>query len=329
LPAFSADITEKNVLDAVLGRGAFSPEQQRQLDLNRDQKLDAADIVYFHRKLVMANFVAVKSTTNESISTRNVTIQFSRTLVGTLGYTVGGTATPDEDYVSLSGSVAVNGTSALIPVQLNSDTVYEGTETIRLSLLPSPDYIVGPRDTHTIELKDNPLETSADYLFILSRETLGVSGSTTQQMGFPPTLFSRTASVTMSFSSDNILHAALNPAKSIGILDPTAGSDPIDARSVSYSSGTLEVVFEFPSKSESFVSDPSITTFNPENPSLGSQTPLDLTNTLTLSIVNFDITADKFADKHLQGTFSLRISGVLREGTTAFFQGTLSATLQP
>jgi hypothetical protein len=323
-PSYGA--TEADIRDAILGR---TPVDMSVMDLNKDGKVDVADIVKSYHDQIAASFALARSTTDESAGSHNVQVLFSAPMSATLYYTVGGTATAGTDYQTLSGLVAVNGNNVTIPVYLISDTVYEGNETVKLTLLPRAEYQLGAQTTHTITLKDNPHESSADYIFNLSSETMGVSGSTTDQKGFPSTLFSRIASVNITFSENNILNARLNTARSIGLTDNLSGATTISAKSVSYGANTIEMVFEYGSHSDSFVSDPSITTgFDPENPSLGQQNKKTLTNTLTLRINEVDISANKFTSKVLQGTFSFQIAGVLREATTQFFQGKLAGIMQ-
>lgn len=318
-------VTENEIRDAILNRTGVDLNT---MDLNEDDKVDVADVVNFHHLYCIANFTEAESEINETAGTYNVVLNFTQPITGTVKYTVGGTATEDEDYVALPGSVAVDGSSATIEVSVMSDTIFEGDEIIKIALLPSEEYLLGTERTHSIKIKDNPFESSTDYIFILSSKTLGVEGDTTDQQGFPPTLFSRTATVNITFSQNNVLDAVLNVAKSIGITDTVTGADTIPSTLASYSSGILEMVFEYNTQSEGFVSDSSITGFSSDNPSLGVQTKKTLANTLTLRINDFDISTDKFTDKYLQGAFSLSMSGVLNEGTVPFFQGSLVGTMQ-
>jgi len=81
-----------------------------------------------------------------------------------ISYTVSGTATADDDYTALSGTVTVtSGTSSVtIPVSpLNNDTVVEDSETVIITLSANPDYIIGTPDTATVTIIDDdaPLAT--------------------------------------------------------------------------------------------------------------------------------------------------------------------------
>jgi len=46
-PAQSAEVSEQNIRDAVLGRATFTQEELQELDLNKDSQIDVADLVYF------------------------------------------------------------------------------------------------------------------------------------------------------------------------------------------------------------------------------------------------------------------------------------------
>jgi len=321
-----AEVTEQDILDAILGKRTFPEAQLQEMDLNGDGKVDVADAVYF--QLSIASFATAASEADENTGTHDVVVNFNKPFSGILRYTIGGTATQGEDYSALSGTVDIDGSSVSIPIPVASDTVYEGSETIVLSLLPGENYLLGEERSHILTLRDNPSASSANYLFILSSETLGVEGDTASREGFPPTLFSRTASVNITFSHSSVLDAALNVPKSIGFSDSVTGSNSIPAATVSYGSGTLELVFEYETQSESFVSTPSATNFDPAAPSFGDETKKTLVSSLTLTVNEFDILSEKFTDKFLEGTFSLRMSGVLNEGTSQFFNGRLSGTMQ-
>jgi hypothetical protein len=63
----------------------------------------------------------------------------------TVYYTVGGTATPTNDYTALSGSVIIpaNQSSATISVNVCDDSAYEWNETVNTTLSPNPAYVIG------------------------------------------------------------------------------------------------------------------------------------------------------------------------------------------
>lgn len=336
---YAAAVAEQDVMDAILGKRTFADEQLKAMDLNGDGKVDVADVVYIKKPIV--DFVLTSSEIDETAVTHKVTIQLNQPINGPLKYTVGGTASSGQDYDALPGLVAVTGNSADIQITIKNDTVYEGNETIVLSLLPGKDYLLGTKRSHTVTLKDNPGASGADYLFILSSLTPGVAGSTKDGKGFPGSLFSRTASVNIAFSSNNVTKAYINVKKSIGIADTITNPVTIPAKSVSYSTGMLEMVFEYCTQYDGFVTDACLVNFDYAHPSLGNQTKKTLTNTLKLTIntavsgetgavkLPFNISTDKFTHKYLQGGFSLSIAGVLNQGTNQYYTGILGGTLQP
>ena len=81
----------------------------------------------------------------------------------TVYYSVSGTATNGQDYVSLSGSVTIPGgmTSAPIPVTVRDDTLRESPETVIVRLIPycpGPlpcTYNIGTSGTATVTIYDN------------------------------------------------------------------------------------------------------------------------------------------------------------------------------
>jgi hypothetical protein len=75
----------------------------------------------------------------------------------TITYTVGGTATPGDDYVTLSGSVFVpaGDTSVVIPVEVIDDVFIEDDETVIMTLTAGTGYTVGAPDEATVTIFDN------------------------------------------------------------------------------------------------------------------------------------------------------------------------------
>ena len=86
-----------------------------------------------------------------------VTIDPAPTLPFTLNYTLGGSATEDEDY-SISGSGAVSVTAGLtsvnIPIVITDDDVDENNETVILTLISGREYTL-VRPEHTLTITDN------------------------------------------------------------------------------------------------------------------------------------------------------------------------------
>ena len=84
---------------------------------------------------------------DEGAGTIDVRVNLSPTPASalTLNYVVGGTATPDADYVALSGTLSVpaGSTFAAIPVTIIDDTHDDSRETIKLRLFDGAGYKVG------------------------------------------------------------------------------------------------------------------------------------------------------------------------------------------
>ena len=324
-------VTEANIRAAIINSGQFTQDQINQMDLNGDGKLDVADLITF--LVLVASFATATSQVAENTPSDNVVVNFSRPVQGTLNFTTGGSAAEGTDYAALTKSVPVNGTSVSIRVSPIDDAIYEGPRTIVLSLLPGQGFFLGSQRTHTITLTDDTAQSSANYRFILSSHTPGIgdTGSAAQMKGFPPSLFSRTASVNITFSQNGVLAATLDPTKSIGLAYTGAKSDVVPAKSISYSGTTLTIQFQYATQLAGFLSSAvlqSVSLTDIENGTMPAQPKTPLTNTLTLVVNNLNVATDKFTSKYLTGTYSLSIAGVLHNGTPSFFDGTLAAAMQ-
>ncbi len=76
----------------------------------------------------------------------------------TVRYALSGTATPGVDYTAPSGSISVSATGAsetAVSFPLINDAVIEGTESIRMTLLPSPDYLIVDDPSSEVAVLDN------------------------------------------------------------------------------------------------------------------------------------------------------------------------------
>lgn len=85
------------------------------------------------------------------------TITFSAPLFGIVRYTVSGTAASG-DYVSLSGQVFVNGTSATIPVTLRDNQSIGQLRYLTLTLESGPGYQLAAGSQTTITIAENDAE---------------------------------------------------------------------------------------------------------------------------------------------------------------------------
>jgi hypothetical protein len=150
-------VTQADLIDAILERRSFTPQERIELDLNGDGSVDASDLICLqfdcHRD---ADFAAGQSTVDEGAGTALVTVQLELPVDGTLQYTIGGTATPDVDYVALGGTIAVNGTTAQIPISIIDDTeLGEPLETVILTLVQASGYGLGATVQHRLNIVDN------------------------------------------------------------------------------------------------------------------------------------------------------------------------------
>ncbi|MFO0795419.1 MAG: hypothetical protein U0586_15310 [Candidatus Brocadiaceae bacterium] len=162
--------TKQNIIDAVLGRKTFTDGEFHGMDVNKDNKVDVADLVKLG--IAVADFAEGTSEAWEGDGTVNVVVNFSQTYTGVLKYLVGGTAVSGVDYQALSGSVNVEGkTSVVIPINIIDDNILDETfsdtdnkqhirvETIILTLYYAENaglaYVPGSKTQHTVYVHDN------------------------------------------------------------------------------------------------------------------------------------------------------------------------------
>jgi hypothetical protein len=74
-----------------------------------------------------------------------------------VGYAVGGSATPGTDYRELSRTVTIPAgrSSVDVAVQVLDAQVYEGRETVKVTLVGSPGYLIGTNTTAVVGILDN------------------------------------------------------------------------------------------------------------------------------------------------------------------------------
>jgi hypothetical protein len=79
----------------------------------------------------------------------------------TVRYTVSGTATSGKDFVALPGSVTIDAGSLSTNITLTpkDDTLMEGVETVKITLVPDADYLVGTPASGTAEITSNEVVT--------------------------------------------------------------------------------------------------------------------------------------------------------------------------
>ena len=127
---------------------------------------------------VRVNFSSTGLELEEGAGTDHVTLVFDRPFVGTVNYSVGG---PDTDSIeTLTGSVAVHGTRAHIPIVLRDDVDIGTLKHFTLSLQGGLGYEVGAVGRQTVIIEDNDAEWQG-HLFIHSglwTETTTLVGGT-------------------------------------------------------------------------------------------------------------------------------------------------------
>ncbi len=85
----------------------------------------------------------------------------------TVNYTISGTATGGEDYTALPGSVTLNffQRQATIPVNVTgNDGVFEGDETVTVTLQESPGVSIGSNANATVTIFDSPHSVTAETI---------------------------------------------------------------------------------------------------------------------------------------------------------------------
>ncbi|MEZ5404615.1 MAG: Calx-beta domain-containing protein [Verrucomicrobiia bacterium] len=94
---------------------------------------------------------------NADTATFTVTRNFATNTPLTILYAIAGTATAGADYQPLSGStqISANETQSSIILTPIFDLLEEGTETVELSLLPSPNYLIGSPSNAVATIEDN------------------------------------------------------------------------------------------------------------------------------------------------------------------------------
>ena len=108
----------------------------------------------------------------------------------TVAYTVQGTATQDDDYTALTGSVAVSSgnTSVVIPIAVIDDDIDDDDETIILMLTDSPVYDLGTTRSITVTITDDDL-TFARARSSIPTPVVTITASQSSVMEGAPALF--------------------------------------------------------------------------------------------------------------------------------------------
>ncbi|MEK7414610.1 MAG: Calx-beta domain-containing protein, partial [Planctomycetota bacterium] len=147
-----SEVAETAILDVIAGTGYApgSPASATITILDDDANLAT---------------VAVGDADCQEASSNNgtfiITRLGNRAAAITVNYTMSGQATNGTDYVSLVGtvSVAANANTATVTVDPTDDTVYEGSETVILTIAAGTGYTVGSPASASLDLLDNDKPT--------------------------------------------------------------------------------------------------------------------------------------------------------------------------
>jgi hypothetical protein len=150
--------SEKNLRDAIQGRQTFTPEQRDALDVNKDGKLDVADIVaYLQESTVpVVLFNESFSTVEEGAGQVQIPLTLTKDFSGVVNFSVKGTAVEGIHFTIPGGhSLNVNGDSGFISVNILDDLVSEDIKFIQLELSTGQGYLPGLNSVHHITIRDN------------------------------------------------------------------------------------------------------------------------------------------------------------------------------
>ena len=159
------EVTRDAIRDAILNPEAFTPEQLDAMDLNRDGKIDVADLVYrvSEGELALVAFQESMTVAYEGGGPVTIPVAYTEGFEGQVSYAVSGDAQPGEDYQSLPGALTLNGSGqAGIEVNLIDDleiTVDEDgvpiTRTLTIDLVSGDGYDPNYITSHTVIIVDN------------------------------------------------------------------------------------------------------------------------------------------------------------------------------
>jgi Calx-beta domain/Ser-Thr-rich glycosyl-phosphatidyl-inositol-anchored membrane family len=105
----------------------------------------------------------------------------------TVNYTIAGTATNETDYNSISNSVtfAAGSATAIINVTPIDDAVYEGNETVVVTLASGTSYILGTAKTATVNIADNDSSTNIKPTITISASDANAGETLTGETANP------------------------------------------------------------------------------------------------------------------------------------------------
>lgn len=148
----------QNMIRYLLGEENLDPADLATVDRNNDGIFDIADFIFLLNlgDPPIANFAESTSTAIEENIRLEIPVIFDTPFQGDLSWEISGTAELDQDYSIPVTSLAVHGTTALIPIDLIDDDVIDPvTKTIEIQLVSATGYRLGGVQSHTIYLSDN------------------------------------------------------------------------------------------------------------------------------------------------------------------------------
>jgi lysophospholipase L1-like esterase len=116
--------------------------------------------------------VSIAATANAAEPSTNGQFTVSRTGSTasslTVNFTVSGSATAGSDYANIGTSVVIPAGSATAAIAMNviDDTIYEGNETVVVTLSPNASYAVGSANSATVTIADNESAPAAAALSV-------------------------------------------------------------------------------------------------------------------------------------------------------------------
>lgn len=131
-----------------------------------------------------ATIVATDPTATEAGTTTGtftVTLDEASSGTTTINYTVGGSATPTDDYIALSGSVDITdtNTTGTITVTPVDDSIIEGTETVIVTLAPGTGYVVGSPDNATVSITSDDTGGAEPLATVVATDAIATESGTT------------------------------------------------------------------------------------------------------------------------------------------------------
>ncbi|MBV2089965.1 MAG: hypothetical protein KUF72_03685 [Candidatus Thiodiazotropha sp. (ex Ctena orbiculata)] len=326
-------ISENQIRDALLVPQQFSDRELRLMDVNQDGTLDVRD-AETAAKFPSVSFAFKSSAVNEASGQHKVHLSLDRPVSNLLvSYAISGSALARADFTdSNQGKITINGNVATITLGVVSDKVFEGNESLQISLLPSVDYLLGEHKSHNVTLLENETETSADYLFTLTRHLPNGAGYTDSFLGFA----NKNIGMNITFSEGDVVAAYIDESRSVGVRDNDTTSTIIPAKDVAYSNKTLVLTFNFKVIASALSTAASLKQYL-YDPDLDDNLPVYwaepeplLDRKLIVMIENFDVSLDKLKfDRKLTGIYRIETTGLLSNNGGTTPHGDITGILQP